>query len=102
METVGCECQLKIKYFRERMDCAREKAFSPNSETTEETPETQEKREALRLARVVGGRAGATLLPDVCQGQMRPAVGCARPGLKPHDVWLHLERDALLSPDNWF
>lgn len=42
--TVGCECQLKIKYFRERMDRAREKAFSPNSETTEETPETQEKK----------------------------------------------------------
>lgn len=55
------------------MDRAREKAFSPNSETTEETPETQEKSEALRLARVVGGRAGATLcLPTSVKGRCVP------------------------------
>lgn len=59
--TVDCECRLKIKYFREGMDSAREKAFSPNPKTTDETPKTQEKSKALRPVRVVGGRAEAKL-----------------------------------------
>lgn len=59
--TVGCECRLKIKHFGEGTGGARETALSPNPDSTDETPETQEQSEALRPARVVGGRAGAKL-----------------------------------------
>lgn len=59
--TVGCECWLKIKHFGEGTGGVRETALSPNPDSTDETPETQEQSEALRPAWVVGGRAGAKL-----------------------------------------